>query len=208
MTVKGKAALGSALVIVLVAGGWGIAAWRGAFADRRGEIAATDICSNVPQRERAARIFRSVLPEESSYSFSSVLSPGRELFTSGCDVYGGKSKDRKYLLNFYAHRTALGWTEAREGEVVRGEYGVGFEPFRAGDAAWAGPRMAFIGLTCRANQTKKPEMNRLVVTVTAITPLEATEAKSTAALKRLAVDFARQVHEDAGCEVPSGLREG
>ncbi|EDY44901.1 hypothetical protein [Streptomyces sp. SPB074] len=193
---------------VLAGAGFGIAAWQGAFAEERGDIAAGDVCSNVPHRERAAEIFRSVLPENTSYSFAPLIKHGGDIFASGCDVYGGKLKDRKYLLNFYAHRTALGWTEALDGEVVRPEYGVGLEPFRAGDKAWAGPRMAFVGTTCREKTTKRPEMNRMVVAVIAQTPLEAGDAKSTSVLKELAVDFARQVHKDAECEVPARLPVG
>ncbi|WP_432091254.1 hypothetical protein [Streptomyces sp. NRRL F-5630] len=208
MTTRSKIVMSVVLAAVLVAGGLGIAAWQGAFAEGRGDIAAGDVCPNVPHRERAAAIFRSVLPEDSSYSFAPLVEPGRDFFASGCDVYGGKLKDRKYLLNFYAHPTALGWTEARDGEVVRGEYGKGFEPFRAGDEAWAGPRMAFVGMTCREKTTKEPEMNRMVVTVIAKTPLDVSEAKSTAVLKELVVDFARQVHKDAECEVPARLPEG
>ncbi|NEA43120.1 hypothetical protein G3I42_28410 [Streptomyces sp. SID11385] len=200
--------LSMALAAVLVAGGLGIAAWQGVFAGGRGDIAAGDICSNVPHRERAAEIFRSVLPGNSSYSFAPLMKQGDDIFASGCDVYGGKLSDRKYLLNFYAHRTALGWTEARDGEVVHREYGVGLEPFKAGDKAWAGSRLAFIGMTCRKKTTKKPEMNRMVVTVIAQTPLEASDTKATSVLKELAVDFARQVHKDAECEVPARLPEG
>ncbi|WP_431035498.1 hypothetical protein ACQYWQ_16550 [Streptomyces sp. P6-2-1] len=208
MTAKTKIILSMALAAVFFAGGLGIAAWQGALADGRGHIAAGDVCSNVPHRERAAEIFRSVLPENTSYSFAPLMKHGDDIFASGCDVYGGKLRDRQYLLNFYAHRTALGWTEARDGEVVHREYGVGLEPFEAGDKAWAGPRMAFVGTTCRKKVTTKPEMNRMVVTVIAQTPLEASDAKSTSVLKELAVDFARQVHRDAECEVPARLPEG
>ncbi|EDY44915.1 hypothetical protein [Streptomyces sp. SPB074] len=193
---------------VLAGAGFGIAAWQGAFAEERGDIAAGDVCSNVPHRERAAEIFRSVLPEDTSYAFSSDVKDGHELFTSLCAVHGGKPRDRQDLLTFTGHSTALGWTEALDGEVVRPEYGVGLEPFRAGDKAWAGPRMAFVGTTCREKTTKKPEMNRMVVAVIAQTPLEAGDAKSTSVLKELAVDFARQVHRDAECEVPARLPEG
>ncbi|WP_433341061.1 hypothetical protein [Streptomyces sp. CA-253872] len=208
MSAKPRLIPSAVLAVVLVAGGLGIAAWQGAFAEERGTIAAGDVCSNVPHRARVADILGSVLPENSSYAFSADVKPGHDLFTSLCAVYGGKLGDRKALLTFSGHSTALGWTEARDGEVVHREYGVGLESFEAGDKAWAGPRMAFVGTTCRKKVTTKPEMNRMVVTVIAQTPLEASDAKSTSVLKELAVDFARQVHKDAECEVPARLPEG
>ncbi|MFJ4439625.1 hypothetical protein [Streptomyces sp. NPDC088923] len=51
-------------------------------------------------------------------------------------------------------------------------------------------------------------MNRLVVSVTAHTPLDASDTKATSVLEELAVDFARQAHEDAECEVPARLPVG
>ncbi|WP_435192495.1 hypothetical protein [Streptomyces sp. NRRL F-5630] len=196
------------LAAVLLAGGLGIAAWQGAFADERGDIAAGDVCPNVSHRERVAEIFRSVLPDYSSYVFSSDVKPGHELFISLCTVYGGKPQDQNHLVEFFGHSTVRGGIEAREDEAFRWGHGEEFEPFRAGDEAWAGPRVAFVGMTCREKTTKEPEMNRLAVTAIAKTPLGASEAKSTAVLKELVVDFARQVHKDAECEVPARLPEG
>ncbi len=208
MSAKLKILLGVVLAAVLVGGGLGVAAWQGAFDEGRGEIAAGEVCRTVPARERAAEAFRSVLPRYSVYSFSSKVEPGRDLFASWCDVYGGKRPQRELLLSFWAHPTALGWDEALDGDVFESQWGVGRAPFEAGEQAWAGPRMAVVGVTCREKTMKEPEMNRLVVSVTAHTPLEARDAESRAVLKELVVDFARQAHKDAECEVPARLPKG
>ncbi|WP_432160993.1 hypothetical protein [Streptomyces sp. NRRL F-5630] len=206
---KSKIVSGVLLSCILVGGGLGIAAWQGAFAEGRGDIGAGDVCPNVSPRENVAEIFHSVLPKYSSYSFSSRVEPGRDLFASWCDVYGGKGKGRKYLVSFYAHPTATdSWIEVRDGEIVQGEYGEGLEPFAAGARAWVGPRMAVIGMTCWKKKTAKPEMNRLVATVTAKMPLATEHDKSVSALKKLAIGFAREVHREAKCEWPSRLPEG
>ncbi|EGJ75759.1 hypothetical protein STTU_2971 [Streptomyces sp. Tu6071] len=59
--------IGGALVVVAVGAGLGVAASQGACSPR-GDIAASDVCSNVPDRAKTAEVPRSVLREESSSS--------------------------------------------------------------------------------------------------------------------------------------------
>ncbi|WEH28865.1 hypothetical protein [Streptomyces sp. AM 3-1-1] len=82
MTARRTWAIGGALVVVAVGAGLGAAASQGAFSPR-GDIAASDVRSTVPDRAKTAEVPRSVLREESSSSFEETLLPRKnDHFTS------------------------------------------------------------------------------------------------------------------------------
>ncbi|WP_432091252.1 hypothetical protein [Streptomyces sp. NRRL F-5630] len=204
-TARARIGWGVALSAVVVGGGLGVAASQGAFA-QRGDIAASDVCSNVPERARTAEALRSVLPKESSYSFEETLLPRKnDHFTSLCTVYGGEDKA---LLRFRAlPRDGVPW-DAWWSHALFGLKREGLEPYSAGERAWAGSRAVVIGVPCWTAKAPGEAVRDLAVSVQASEPLDTGSEKAREVLTALAVGFARQAHKDARCEVPSRLPEG
>ncbi|MDT0423623.1 hypothetical protein [Streptomyces evansiae] len=194
-------------VLAVIAGaGFGIAAWQGVFAEERGDIAASDVCSNVPDRAKTAEALRSVLPKESTYSFEETLLPRKnDHFTSLCTVYGN---DDKALLRLRAlPRGGVPWDEWWS-HALFGLKRDGLEPYQAGERAWVGSRAVVIGVPCWPAEAPGEAVRDLAVSVRASEPLDTGSGNARRVLLTLATDFARQAHMDARCDLPARLPEG
>ncbi|MFJ6127072.1 hypothetical protein ACIQKE_18490 [Streptomyces griseoviridis] len=187
-------------VAVVVAVGLLVAYLTGAF-ERRGDISADDVCSNLTDRKAAARTLNSALPEAADYDFTTGMSgdPGWH-YNSDCSAKG----DGKTLLILHANTVStVSWQRwvdhelpPRKGEVTY---------FDSGLKGLSATNLAAIYLPCYASEAEMKRPYSLTVYAQAPAGMEGSGKETRRTLIDLATDFARQAHEDAKCDLPAKL---
>ncbi|NEA43121.1 hypothetical protein G3I42_28415 [Streptomyces sp. SID11385] len=197
----------SALSALVVATGL-VVAWGVGVFSSQGEIAAADVCEQVPNRGEVAKTLHAVLPKVSEYSFDESGGPtDNPRFHYFCLVDGSDGP----LLDMDVRPTSLGdnWKEWEIQAVndVDALYTRDLSPFPAGEHAVASSRTAAIADPCFSADGKAGGGQRFSLTtvVKARKPLRLSDDKARSALMRLVADLGRKMHKDAQCDVPSRL---
>ncbi|GHA54638.1 hypothetical protein GCM10010372_63320 [Streptomyces tauricus] len=174
----------------------------GAF-EKRGDIRAEDVCSNVPDRQKATGIFNSVLPVASAYHFEETQDTTADWhFNSRCNVNGD---DDKILLILSAEMgSARPWREWAANEIPPNSGG-DRTYFNAGVKGISNTEVAAIWVPCYASERSSKQPWNMTVFALVHKPLEASDKQARQTLIDLATDFARQAHKDAKCDLPSKL---
>ncbi|MFJ2260038.1 hypothetical protein ACIOKD_17120 [Streptomyces sp. NPDC087844] len=174
----------------------------GAF-EERGTIRSDEVCRNMPDRQEAAKIFNSVLPQSSKYDFDETWRPDPDWgFKSQCGV-GDENNERLLYLEARAASTTS-WQRWAAHEIpskAKGEeknFGAGIKGVSTAD-------LAAIYVPCYAREKTSNEPYSLTVLAHSLKPLEASDKEARQTLIDLATDFARQAHKDAKCDLPSKL---
>ncbi|MFS8204859.1 hypothetical protein ACLVWQ_40075 [Streptomyces sp. CWNU-52B] len=172
----------------------------GAF-EERGNIRADDVCQSVPDRQKATKIFNSVLPQASAYDFDETQGPtaGRH-FNNHCTVNGD---DEDLLILSAEMVSAVPWREWTKAKIPW--FSEGDRTFNAGVKGVSNTKVAAIWVPCYASERASKQPWNISVFALAIEPLEASDKKARQTLIDLATDFARQAHKDAKCDLPSQL---
>ncbi|MFJ3778451.1 hypothetical protein ACIPX0_42905 [Streptomyces sp. NPDC090075] len=172
----------------------------GAF-DRRGEIRADDVCSNLDDREKAATKFSSVLPDATKYDFSTGMSgqPGWH-YNINCFAKG----DGKTLLVLNANAVStVSWQKWVEHELPPTKGKVTY--FSSGLKGISATNIAAIYVPCYASEQNSQLPYSLTVYAQAPKGLRGSEEKERQTLIDLATTFGRYAHKDAKCDLPSKL---
>ncbi|WP_314412645.1 hypothetical protein [Streptomyces sp. DSM 40484] len=174
----------------------------GAF-EERGTIQSKDVCPNVPARQEAAKIFKSVLPRAATYKFEERkdLTPDWH-FNSRCNARG---EDDNLLLTLSAQMGSdRPWREWADREVPPNSGG-DTSYFSAGVKGVSNTEVAAIWVPCYAKEKASKQPWNMTVFARSYGPLEASNKEARKALVTLATNFARQAHKDAKCDLPSKL---
>jgi hypothetical protein len=174
----------------------------GAF-EKRGDVQADDICLHVPDRQRTAEIFNSVLPRASEYHFVENWSPDRDWhFMSTCVVEGN---GEKAIFSLSAEMgSARPWQQWAKTEIPPNSGGK-VTYFDAGLKGASNAEVAAIWVPCYASEESSKDPWSMTVLALALEPLEASDKEARKTLIDLATVFARQAHKDAKCDLPSKL---
>ncbi|MGC5565614.1 hypothetical protein ACPYPG_22620 [Streptomyces sp. FR-108] len=174
----------------------------GAF-EERGTIGSADVCPNVPDRQEAAKLLNSVLPQAATYRFTERkdLTPDRH-FNSRCNADGG---DDDLLITLSAQMGSdRPWQEWADREIPPNSGG-DRTYFNAGAKGISNAEVAAIWVPCYANEKTSKRPWNMTVFARSYGALEASDKKARQTLITLATDFARKAHKDAKCDLPSKL---
>ncbi|WP_371662328.1 hypothetical protein [Streptomyces sp. NBC_00280] len=171
--------------------------------EERGDIEADDVCLHVPERQKAAKIFNSLLPRSSEYHFVGSWSPDRDWhFMSTCFVEG---ESGKAIFSLSAEMgSARPWKQWAKGEIPPNSGGK-VTYFGAGLKGVSNAQVAAIWVPCYASEESTKDPWSMTVLAFAMEPLEASDKEARQTLIDLATTFARQAHKDAKCDLPSKL---
>ncbi|GAA2641218.1 hypothetical protein [Streptomyces vastus] len=189
------------VVAVVAAMGLLVAYLLGVF-EKRGDIKADDVCSNLPDRQAAADIFNSALPRAASYNFVMRATPIPDWhYISHCTGTG----DGDNLLNLNAKvgpaRSWRTWADRTLPPTSGGKRTY----FNAGIKGVSTADLAAVYVPCyRSEKTSKARYN---MTVFAQAPqgLEGSDNEARKTLIDLATALGRYAHEEAKCDLPSKL---
>ncbi|MEU6070391.1 MULTISPECIES: hypothetical protein [Streptomyces] len=174
----------------------------GAF-EKRGHIQADDVCLHVPNRQQAAEIFNSVLPDASEYHFTETWRPDRDWeFRSVCTVKG--DGDKSLFLLTAEMGSARPWQQWAETEIPPNSGGK-ITYFDAGLKGASNTEVAAIWVPCYSSEKESKQPWSMTVMADALKPLEVSDKEARQQLIDLAMSFARQAHKDAKCDLPSQL---
>ncbi|MCW8097341.1 hypothetical protein [Streptomyces tauricus] len=174
----------------------------GAF-EKRGHVRAEDVCAHVPDRPNTAEIFNSVLPQAAKYSFDGTWRPDRDWqFRSACTVTG--VDDESLFILAAEMGSARPWQRWAETEIPPNSGGKRTY-FNAGLKGVSNSEVAAIWVPCYANEKVNNQPWNMTVLADALRPLKTSDKKARQILIDLAIDFARQAHRDAKCDLPSKL---
>ncbi|MFJ3778450.1 hypothetical protein ACIPX0_42900 [Streptomyces sp. NPDC090075] len=174
----------------------------GAF-EKRGEIQADDICRQVPDRPKAAKIFNAVLAQSSKYEFTGTWRPDQGWgFRSTCFAMGDNDKTLFSLTATVGY--ARPWQQWAEDDIPPNGGGK-ITYFNAGVKGISNAQIAAIWVPCYAHEKTSNAQYNMTVFALALNPLEASGKEARKTLIDLATSFARQAHKDAKCDLPSKL---
>lgn len=188
-------------VAIAAAVGVLLAYFLGAF-EERGEIRADGLCHNLPDRQAAADIFTSVLPQARHYDFQERS--GRDAdwsYTSTCRAVG--DDDQILLLLTADMGAAKPWQEWADHEMPPTEGKRSF--FNAGIKGISTLDLAAIYVPCYSSEEASKAPHNLTVMAHALESLEGSDKEVRQKLIDLATDFARSAHKEAKCDRPSKL---
>ncbi|MFJ4439626.1 hypothetical protein [Streptomyces sp. NPDC088923] len=193
--------------VVVVAAGVLVAQAQGVFSSR-GEITAEDVCRQVPERNKAVKTLREILPEGSVYTFEESGGPRADpRFHYFCFV---KGEGGQFLMTLDVVPLSVDndWKEWEYAAIdaVDPLYMKSLSPFPAGKYAVANSRVAAVADPCFYYTDRMDKTRYYMSTVVkARKPLDAADDKARQDLIQLAVNLGRKMHADARCEVPSQL---
>ncbi|UPZ30653.1 hypothetical protein MUK60_24475 [Streptomyces sp. LRE541] len=174
----------------------------GAF-EGRGTIRSDAVCRNIPDRQKAAKIFNSTLPRSSRYHFDETWRRDADWnFKSLCGV-DDENDQRLFYLEARMASTAAwkSWAAREIPSRTKGEV----RTFEVGTKGVSAANLAAIYVPCYAHEKTSNEPYSLTVLAHSLKPLKASDNEARQTLIDLATDFARQAHKDAKCDLPSKL---
>ncbi|MEU0999302.1 hypothetical protein [Streptomyces tibetensis] len=174
----------------------------GAFSEGRGDIKAEDVCRNLPDRQAAADIFKSLLPRAAKYDFVVTSTPDPdESYINTCTAMGD---DNERFLNLHAEMgVAMPWRQWADHNLPPTSGKITY--FDAGVKGVSTSDLAAIYVPCYASETKTKQPHNLTVFAHALEDLQGSDSEDRQKLLDLATAFGRYAHKEAKCDLPSKL---
>jgi hypothetical protein len=190
-----------AAVAVAAATGLLVAHLGGVFDAERGTITADDVCRNLPDRQAAAGILNSVLPQAARYDFVTRSTPTPDWdYISNCSGTG----DGKNVLNLHAKAgVAMPWRQWADHSLPPSSGKRTY--FNSGIKGVSTADLAAIYIPCYRNEKKTKEPYNLTVFAQAPEGLESSDKEARRTLIDLATAVGRYAHEEAKCDLQSKL---